>query len=61
MKIMPPRCKTLEYDASSIKSSPKFFENIYGDIVDSWIHSLSTYFRTSHDIFDKEKLQIYSL
>lgn len=39
----------------------KFFEQMNGETVDSWIHSLSTYFKTSVDMEKDTKFKIYSL
>ena len=40
---------------------PKFASHINGDLVDSWIRNLSTYFNTFHGIIEDEKLKIASL
>ena len=39
----------------------KFFEQMNGETVDSWIRSLSTYFKTSIDMEKDTKFKIYSL
>lgn len=40
---------------------PKFAGQMNGEVVDSWIRSLSTYFRTCPEISEARKLQIAAL
>ena len=40
---------------------PKFNGQSNGEVVDSWIHSLSTYFNTCPDMTEVKKLQIAAL
>jgi hypothetical protein len=40
---------------------PKFVGQMNGEMVNSWIHSLSTYFNTSPEMEEATKLQIASL
>jgi hypothetical protein len=40
---------------------PKYSGQMNGEVVDSWIYSLSTYFRTHPDLDEERKLQIASL
>jgi hypothetical protein len=40
---------------------PKFIGQMNGETIDSWIHSLSTYFKTSPEMEEATKLQIASL
>jgi hypothetical protein len=40
---------------------PKFVGHMNGETVDSWIRSLSMYFKTSHEMEEATELQIASL
>ena len=40
---------------------PKYFGQTNGEIVDSWIHSLSTYFNTCPGLTEERNIQIASL
>ena len=40
---------------------PKLLGQMNGEAVHSWIHNLSTYFKTYHDIEEHMKLQSSSL
>jgi hypothetical protein len=40
---------------------PKFARQTNGEMVDSWIHSLSTYFNTCPGLTEERKLQIVAL
>jgi hypothetical protein len=40
---------------------PKFVGKTNGEMVDSWIHSLSTYFNTCLGLTEERKLQIVTL
>ena len=40
---------------------PKFLGQMNGEVIDSWLHSLSTYFKTCPTMEEDMKLQITSL
>jgi hypothetical protein len=40
---------------------PKFVGKMNGEVVDSWIHNISTYFRTCTGLTEERKLQIATL